>query len=167
YTAAPNSIKDFYRTGGTWTNTLAFSKGFEGGSVRFSASNLSNTGVTPNSSLDRQSLNLSAIYNITKRLNVDVRANYIIEGADNRPKISDISSNVHNSILLYANTIDLRDFKDVVTTPSGAEFPLNGNVYVANPWFTMKHYQNQTRRNRLIASGTLRYNFDNGAFIQG
>jgi len=167
YVATKNAISDFYQTGGTLTNTLAFTKGFEGGSVRVSGTNLNNNGVTPYSGLKRQSFNVSVNYNIIKRLNLDVRANYILEQGINRPKISDITANVHNAILLYANTINLNDFKDVVTTSTGAEFPINGNVFVANPWFTMKNYENRTGRNRLISSATLRYNFDNGIFIQG
>lgn len=167
YIAAKNSRDNFYRQGGTSTNTLAFTKGFEGGSVRLSASNLANKGVTPNSSLGRQSFNASANFDVTKRLKLDFRTNYIIESADNRPKINDITGNVHNSILLYANTIDLRNFEDVVTTLAGNEFPLTGNVYVANPWYTMKHYRNNTNRNRSISSATLKYTFDNGLFLQG
>ena len=167
YVAAKNSINNFYRTGGTFTNTIAFTKGFEKGSVRFAATNLDNTSIMPYSGMDRQNFSLSAQYNVTKRLELDVRANYIIEDRKNIPKLNDISGNVNNAILLHATTIDLRDFKENITTANGNEFPLNANVYVANPWFHVKKPENNQKRNRLLASASLRYTFDNGIYIQG
>lgn len=38
YVAQKNNIKNFYRTGGTFTNTLAFDRKFDGGSIRLSGS---------------------------------------------------------------------------------------------------------------------------------
>src|SRR5690606_31214862 len=37
YSAQKNNIEEFYRSGGTWSNTLALNRTFEGGTVRFSA----------------------------------------------------------------------------------------------------------------------------------
>jgi TonB-dependent SusC/RagA subfamily outer membrane receptor len=76
YNAYKNNLENFYRTGSTFTNTIAFSKSFTGGALRLSASSLSNESVVPNSGLDRQSFNLTGNFNPTERLVIDARANY-------------------------------------------------------------------------------------------
>ncbi|WP_431292888.1 hypothetical protein [Pedobacter sp. P26] len=55
YSAQKNNIEDFYRTGGTWSNTLALNKSFDGGTIRLSANDVHNNSVVPNSGLNRQS----------------------------------------------------------------------------------------------------------------
>ncbi|MBA4167081.1 MAG: TonB-dependent receptor plug domain-containing protein, partial [Chitinophagaceae bacterium] len=89
YVAQKDNLKNFYRTGSTFTNTVALNQTFTGGNIRFSASDLSNNAVIPNSGLDRQSFNLTGIFNPIAKLTVDARANYILEQAKNRPFLSD------------------------------------------------------------------------------
>ncbi len=165
YSASPNNIDKFYGDGGTWTNTLSFTKGFDQGSVRFSGSNLANTNIVPNSGLDRQTFNLAAAYNITKRLSVDVRANYILENGKNRARLGDNSGNAAYGLFSLANTINIEDFKNPVDA-NGNEINISGSAFTTNPWFAAKFFKHNTKRNRLISSGTLKYAFDNGAFIQ-
>ncbi len=165
YSAAPNNIDNFYSDGSTWTNTLSFTKGFEQGSVRFSASNLGNTNIVPNSGLDRQTFNLAAAYNITKRLSVDVRANYILENGKNRARLGDNSGNAAYGLFSLANTININDFENPVDA-NGNEINISGSAFTTNPWFAAKFFRHNTKRNRLISSGTVKYQFDKGAFIQ-
>lgn len=166
YTAQQNNLKNFYRTGGTATNTLAFNKSFDGGSVRFSASDLHNNAITPNSGLDRQTFNLTANYNISKRLTVDFRNNYILEQANNRPFLSDGPGNSNFNVTLLPTTVDVRTLSKAVNA-NGSEYSYSANAYATNPWFAAEKFINNTNRERLISSATLRYNFDSGYFIQG
>lgn len=111
YTAQKNNIENFYKTGGTWTNTLAFNKSFEGfGGIRFSASDLSNNSIVPNSGLDRQNFNLSGTFTPMKRLNIEARANYIIDNTKNRPMLSDGAGNA-NYVVFLPTSIDVNNLK--------------------------------------------------------
>ncbi|MCC8424903.1 SusC/RagA family TonB-linked outer membrane protein [Mucilaginibacter sp. UR6-11] len=166
YTAQKNNIQNFYRIGQTATNTIALNRSFEGGSVRFSASDLTNNAITPNSGLNRQTFNLTANYNITKRFTVDVRNNYILEQAHNRPFLSDGPGNSNYNVTLLPTSVDVNVLKKTVN-PNGSEYGYSGNVYATNPWFAAEKFINNTNRERLISSATLRYNFDDGYFIQG
>lgn len=167
YAAAKNNLTNFYQPGGTWTNTLAFSKGFETGALRFSASDLNNSGVMPNNKLNRKTFNLSGTLNISPRLRLDVMGNYVVERADNRPKLGDVTMNANHAISLYATSLDLLDFKGNGRDPSGNEERITSNAYITNPWFAANNYENATGRDRLISSVTLNYHLDNGFFIQG
>ena len=166
YVAQKDNLENFYRTGGTATNTIAFNRGFEGGSIRFSASDLSNRAITPGSGLNRQSFNLSANYNITKNLTVDARANYILEQAKNRPFLSDGAGNSNYNVTLLPTSVDVRTLKKTVND-DGSEYAYSANTFATNPWFAANNFINNTKRQRLISSVSLRYNFDNGAFLQG
>ncbi|HTH82519.1 MAG TPA: SusC/RagA family TonB-linked outer membrane protein [Mucilaginibacter sp.] len=165
YIAQTNNIKNFYRTGGTATNTIAFNKSFEGGSIRFSASDLTNTAITPNSGLNRQTFNLTANYNLTKHLTIDVRNNYILEQAHNRPFLSDGPGNSNFNVTLLPTSVDVNTLKKAVNA-DGSEYGYSGNTFATNPWFAAEKFINNTNRERLISSATLRYNFDDGYFIQ-
>jgi TonB-linked SusC/RagA family outer membrane protein len=165
YSAAPNNLRNFYRTGSTWTNTIAFSKGFTDGSVRFSATTLNNKSIMPNSGLNRQSFNLSANYNLTRQLNLDVRTNYILEQAKNRPMLGDNPGSAAANVFGMANTVNILDYKNALN-PDGSEKNIT-NQYATNPWFAAYYFINNTRRSRNISSVTMRYNFDNGWFVQG
>jgi TonB-linked SusC/RagA family outer membrane protein len=166
YVAQRNNFDEFYRTGGTATNTVALNRSFEGGSVRFSASDLDNTAITPNSGLQRQTFNLSANYNVTKRLTADIRANYILEQAKNRPVLADQPGNANTNVAFLPTSVDVNTLKKA-TNADGSEYAYSSDVNATNPWFAANDLVNNTNRQRLIASATLRYNFDDGYFIQG
>jgi TonB-linked SusC/RagA family outer membrane protein len=166
YIAQKNNIQNFYRTGQTATNTIALNRSFDGGSIRFSASDLANNAITPNSGLNRQTFNLTANYNVTKRLTLDVRNNYILEQAHNRPFLSDGPGNSNYNVTLLPTSVDVNVLKKT-TNADGSEYGYSGNVYATNPWFAANKFINNTNRERLISSATLRYNFDDGYFIQG
>ena len=89
YIAQKDNLEKFYRTGGTFTNTIAFNKVFTDGALRLSANDLHNNAVIPNSGLNRQSFNLTGVFTVFDRLVIDARANYILEQAKNRPFLSD------------------------------------------------------------------------------
>lgn len=167
YAAAKNNVSDFYGMGGTWTNTVAFSKGFESGAIRFSASDLDNSGIMPNNTLNRRTFNLSSTLNVNKRLKLDVMANYVTERAANRPKLGDLTMNANHALAQYANTINLLDFKGDGRDADGNEERITSNAYIANPWFAAENYENETDRDRLLSAITLNYQLANGFFLQG
>jgi TonB-linked SusC/RagA family outer membrane protein len=166
YTAQQNNLSNFYRTGATATNTIAFNKSFDGGAVRFSASDLHNNAITPNSGLNRQSFNLTGNYNITKNLTIDVRNNYILEQAHNRPFLSDGPGNSNFNVTLLPTSVDVATLAKAVNA-NGSEFSYSANAFATNPYFAAYNFINNTNRERLISSVNLRYNFDSGYFIQG
>jgi TonB-linked SusC/RagA family outer membrane protein len=166
YSAQKGNIDAFYRTGSTLTNTVSFGKAFEGGNVRFSVSNLMNEAVLPNSGLDRNSFNFSSNFNVTKRLTIDVRANYVIDRAKNRPILADGAGNANFQVMFLPTSLDVNTLKPG-TKPNGDELLFSNNNYATNPYFATSKFINNTKRNRLIASTSVRYTFDNGLFIQG
>ncbi|RCH54392.1 SusC/RagA family TonB-linked outer membrane protein [Mucilaginibacter hurinus] len=165
YVAQRNNLSRFYRTGGTFTNTIAFNKQFDGGSVRLSASDLRNKAVVPNSGINRQTFDLNANYNISKHLVVTARANYILEQAKNRPFVGDGAGNPNFNAWFLPSSVDINTLKPG-SKADGNELSYSSNTYATNPWFAVNNYINNTNRTRLISSASARYNFDDGTFLQ-
>lgn len=167
YVAQRDNVKNFYRMGGSWTNTLAFNKSFEGGVMRISASNLDNNSVVPNSGLNRQNFNLSGTVDAIKNLTIDARFNYILEQAKNRPMLSDGAGNANYNATFLPTSVDVLTLRPGKKA-DGNELPYNtGNTYATNPYFAAYEFVHNTKRERLISSINVRYTFDNGLFVQG
>lgn len=167
YVAQRNNMKNFYRTGGSWTNTLALNKSFDFGTVRLSGSNLDNRSVVPNSGMDRQTFNFSGVFDPIKNLKIDARVNYIVEDVKNRPYLSDGAGNANYNVTFLPTSLNVGDLKPWVNE-DGSERAYNaGNTFATNPWFASYEFMNNTKRERTIGSVTARYDFDSGYFIQG
>ena len=67
---------------------------------------------------------------------------------------------------LLPTSLDIRTLSKA-TNPDGSEYGYSANAYATNPYFAAEKFINNTNRERLISSATLRYNFDSGYFIQG
>ncbi|MDN3587835.1 SusC/RagA family TonB-linked outer membrane protein [Pedobacter aquatilis] len=167
YTAQENNIEDFYRTGGSWTNTLALNKSFTGGVIRLSGSDLTNKSVVPNSGLDRQNFTLSGTFDPIKNLVIDARVNYILEQAKNRPMLSDGAGNANYNAAFLPTSVNISTLQPG-KLPNGNELSYNtGNPYATNPWFAANDFIHNTKRERLLSSFSAKYTFDNGLFLQG
>jgi len=166
YSAQQDNIEDFYRTGGSWTNTLALNKSFTGGVIRLSASDLTNRSVVPNSGLNRQNFTLSSTFDPIKNLVIDARVNYILEQAKNRPMLSDGAGNANYNAAFLPTSVNIATLQPG-KKPDGNELSYNtGNPYATNPWFAANDFIHDTNRERLLSSVSAKYTFDNGLFLQ-
>ncbi len=155
-TAQPeDNIKSFYRTGKTFTNTISLSGGSDKSNFRLSLSNLSNSGIVPNSTFDRKTINLLVGSSITDKLYVEAKANYIKEDGENRPIIGPTTRGVPNSLGMLPRYIDLDWLKDY-KYPNGkmrtwkTPAPYNPN------WLT-NEFKSDDQRDRLIGYVSLTY----------
>ncbi len=84
YSPYKNNIENFYRTGPTFTNTVAVSGGGDRGTYRVALSNLDNQSIVRNSGITRRTSSLNMDQKVTDKLAVSVFANYIDEQDKNR-----------------------------------------------------------------------------------
>jgi TonB-linked SusC/RagA family outer membrane protein len=166
YSAQKDNIKNFYRTGSTVTNTVALSGGNENGNFRLSYSNLLNQSVVPNAGITRNTINLNVNSKLTKRLIIAMVMNYLTDKSDNRPNLSDSPGNSNFGITFLPTTLDQAVLAPG-NSPNGSEINFNSNVYLTNPWFAANRFINDLSRNRIIASGSVRYNFTDWLFAMG
>ncbi|TAE21026.1 MAG: SusC/RagA family TonB-linked outer membrane protein [Cytophagales bacterium] len=166
YSAQRNNIRNFYRNGTNFTNTVSVTKGGDTGSFRLSLSSLDNQSILENSGLDRKTVNLSAEQNITPKLSFNILANYIDERIKNRPFLSDGPLNANNGLMLATN-IDQRILAPGYDPVTGREIVFSDDEYVSNPYFVVNQFVNNANRKRLISMLSTKYQFANWIYAMG
>jgi TonB-linked SusC/RagA family outer membrane protein len=188
YSYAGDNWKRFYETGSTFTNTIALSGGSETQTFRFSASKLDNKGVIPNSGFDRLNFSLATNSKFGKKLSFNSKVLYSNEDVKNRPNISDSPGNGILALYYTPGDVDVRDLigdpKKPGAIPSyemqadkgitigddkgpGEEFQVSPNLWTQNPYWAAYQQKNSDVRDRVIASGQLRYDITDFLYIQG
>lgn len=85
WVAYPNNIKDFFRTGVTFTNSVAIENSTSTGSLRASLTHLKNDWIMPNTGYQRITASLSLNQKISKNLRFTSKVSYTNRSTDNLP----------------------------------------------------------------------------------
>ena len=168
YVAHPDRIKDFYRTGSSFTNTLAFSGGNAKGSFRASYSHQDAKGISPNNDYHKRIFNLGVNQNLTDQLSVQVNVNYTNEVNNNPPQVGVQGAGSANYLYRMANSIGLDVLKEKAVTATGTETPTSGfQSTLLNPYFLMPRQFIINKRDRILGTATVRYNVAKWLYLQG
>jgi TonB-linked SusC/RagA family outer membrane protein len=160
-----NNYIDFYRTAPSFTNTASFTGGGETGAFRLSVSDLRANSMVPNSYLDRKTFNFNGSQQVTKKLNINVVANYVIENSKNRSGLSDGPGNPNNVQFIAPN----QDQATLApgTTADGKELTFTDDSYVTNPYFAANYFVANVNRTRLISALSAKYDLTKWIYLQG
>lgn len=82
-----NDYKSFFNTGVGYTNSIALAKSYNNTSARLSLSNVSQSGIVPNSDLKRTTVNLGVNSKFSDVFTVSGNINYVRTDGFNRPEI--------------------------------------------------------------------------------
>ncbi len=85
FVAQPDNVRDFYNTGVAYNTNVAFSKATENSNTRVSFTNLSRSGVTPNSRQTKNWLSINNSIDLTKQFTLNTNINYVYEYLYNVP----------------------------------------------------------------------------------
>jgi TonB-linked SusC/RagA family outer membrane protein len=165
YSKTSDDYTKFYRTGGTFTNTVALTGGNETGAFRLSISDLNNHAITPNSGLNRKTFNFNGTQTVIKNLDINLVANYVLDDSKNRSGLSDGPGNPNNVQFLAPNVS--QSLLAPGTNASGGELLWTDDEYVTNPYFAAYKFVTNTQRERLISSISARYALTPWAYVQG
>lgn len=166
YSPHKNRIRDFYRTGLNFTNSVALSGGNEKGGFRLSFANTDASALIPNSIYHKKILNIGVNYKFTEKLTTQLNANYSNEYNKNPPQIGIQDMNANTTIQTMANSIDvdwLKNRKDA----NGNEMPLSRFTNRNNPfWVAYDRFEN-VRRDRVFGNALVRYQLLDWLYVQG
>ncbi|MFC4094270.1 SusC/RagA family TonB-linked outer membrane protein [Euzebyella saccharophila] len=150
----PNNIKEFVRNGITTTNSLTVSSSNEVLNYRLGVTAMDNTGVVPNSDLQRNSFSLSASSNMSQKLTVSTNVNVVHSYADNRPASNRGTNPLQAAYSIPANVniLDIKDYK----LPGTDIYNFSDNY--ENPWFLANEVNNSYSRFRVYGNMALDWN---------
>ncbi|MEN8124544.1 MAG: SusC/RagA family TonB-linked outer membrane protein [Bacteroidota bacterium] len=166
YSYTGNNLEKFYNTGTTSVNSIALTKGGEDYNYRFSFSNFDNDDIFPNTTLNRKSFSLNAMANINPKLTSTVNAKYIIEQVHNRITIGDTPGNANTVAFVLPSSLDINDLKPG-SNEDGTELRFQPSQFISNPYWAVNDFNNDDKKNRIIASTTLRYDFNDWLYLTG
>ncbi len=106
--AFPDNVKDFYQTGVTAINSISISNGNENGDFRLGLTNLNQTGIVPNSELNRNSISFNGGTRLTEKISGRASVNYSKTTSQGRPAQGGNDPNILTSLInTLPRTFDL------------------------------------------------------------
>ena len=167
YLPNKNRIKDFYRTGGDFTNSIALNGGSDKGNFRIGFANTDAAAIVPNSWYHKKILNIGLNYRFTPNFSVQLNANYSNEYNKNPPQIGIQDMDANSTIYTMANSIDVHWLKATYKDANGNEQPLARLTNRNNPyWVAYQRFEN-VHRDRLFGNIVLRYQLLKWLYVQG
>jgi len=159
----PDNVRNFFDTGLTATNNIAFSGGTEAVSYRLSYTNLAQRGIVPNTDLGRHSVSLNTDFDVTDRFRATAVANYIQTDSDNRMGGGYDDQNVMKQFSWFGRQVDIEALEQFADGNA-----LNWNTRSnENPWFAVLHNTNGMERDRVFGATTLRFDVTDWLSLQG
>jgi len=151
------NVRDFFETGVVTNNSIAVSGGTEKSSARFSINNSRIKGIIPTHKENQLTLTLRAATNITDKLTVEGKINYIHKNADNPPGLGVFSSNnVVRDLAAMGRYVPLPFLKEYYErTGEAGSWP----AVSVNPYYLVNENKNNAERERIIGFVSARYQF--------
>ncbi len=165
YTArGDDNFKKFYRTGSTITNTAGVSGGSENATFRLSLSDMRNTGIVPNNSMNRQTVNMLASFRVSPKLSVEAKVNYVRQHTINPPETGGGGTSATVALNRMPLFLDLDWMKDYKRADGSSINYKSGTP--RNPYWIMNEMLADGRRDRVIGYVLARYKFTDWLTLQ-
>lgn len=170
YSAQPNNVSDFFKTGYNLANTLSITTGTDKTQAYFSYTNTVAEGIVGGNKLGRHNANLRLTSELTDKLSIDVKTNYIVQNIDNILRTGEES--IGTSVYLLPRSIAHSEYKDFEYRDALGQLQQNyfsdevgqagGNPY----WSALRDNSREDERNRFIGFAALKYKFTNELSLQ-
>lgn len=158
YGLIKNNIQDLFEDGVTYNNTIALSGGSQDANIRMSFTDIDNSDILPNASLERQNATLRAYSKLGKYFEIDGKLSYITEKVNNRPALTDEVTNIGNGVIGLAMNFD-QEWLQTYKNDDGTYLDYTGNIYRANPYWTINETSNRSSKDRIMGFGSVKVNF--------
>ena len=168
YEPQPSRIKNFYRHGENFSNTVTLETSNDKGGLHLSLNNTDNNGIMPNNSFNRKSMNLGFSYNLSGKFNFSGNVNYSRENNKNPPNIANQDNSVPTTIMALSNSMPLS------VLDANKYNPATGNEYIysrfmnrTNPYWILAEQFHYIKRDRIFGNVAVRYNILPWLIVQG
>jgi TonB-linked SusC/RagA family outer membrane protein len=166
YGLVNDNILSFFRTGSTFTNTIAVSGGSDKANIRASVSDMRNKDIIPNTGLNRNTFLINGTVKLGEKLSVSGKVNYVTEDVKNRPALSDNPNNVGLAVIGIAPNFDQRWLSEGYKDAYGNYKDWNGNIYRINPYWSVNEMSNTSTKKRIMGYLQANYQFNDWLNLQ-
>lgn len=146
----PDNYKNFINSSAfTTTNGVSVSSTSDKVNYRLGISNMTNSGLVPNSDLNRNNLNLSVSSKVREKLTVSTDLSYTHNWSDNRPSTQERGTNPLQWAAWTPPNVDIRQLEDYDL--GGGRVKNIGSGW-DNPYYLAYGINNSFSRNRLMGN---------------
>ncbi|NML21603.1 SusC/RagA family TonB-linked outer membrane protein [Pseudoflavitalea sp. G-6-1-2] len=156
YKFLDNNLQGFFRNGVTSMTTVAVTSGNQQSNFRASYSNVANKDITPKSGFNRNTFSLRGETVLAEKLTLEAKGTLTLENVTNRPALTDDVNNIGNGLLAIAGNFD-QSWLNNYANPNGTYIDYTGDIYRANPYWTLNRTTNNSNKKRFNGSLTARY----------
>ncbi len=168
YSANPNRITEYYRTGTAITNSVALSGGGEKGNFRASFTNTDASGIDPTNEYSKKIVNIGLNHDITEKLSLSLNVNYTHEDNENPPQVGVQGPGAPNFLYRMSTSIPLSAFRESAVNSQGVESLTSGfQGTLINPYYQQGRQFYNNIRDRFLGTATVRYEFTDWLYAQG
>ncbi|SMP32848.1 TonB-linked outer membrane protein, SusC/RagA family [Flavobacterium hercynium] len=153
-----DNVKNFYRTGFSFSNTLAISGGNESTNFRLSFGNTKDESIMPGTNFGRNNVSLSLNSAVNEKISIEANAQYASEKSHNRPYLNDSPKNASFPVTFLTPGTDIRSLRNAYDENGGEADYFGTNLYHTNPYFATQEGLNDDLRKRFIGSAKVNYN---------
>jgi TonB-linked SusC/RagA family outer membrane protein len=171
YSAQPDNIKDLFRKGKSFNNSIGLSGGTENMQTYFSYTNNKIEGIIPKNDLIRHTVNLRIQNQIGKRFSTDAKVTYINQDIENRPRTGEENAPVINIYQIARNipTSDAERYETLnnVGIPTPTPFPSTLSSIYQNPYWVLNRTAINETRDRVIGFLSARFKITDWLSLSG
>jgi len=167
YEPVRNRVRQFYRVGTNFTNTVTVANSGANGGFSLSFGNTDNKGIMENNTFNRKVINLGFTQNITSKLTATGNINYSKENNINPPQLNTQDLSVSTVIFTLANSMPFEALRENQTQPNGDEFVFSRFLVRNNPYYSMSRKFENVTRDRLFGNVALKYQFTPWLYLMG
>jgi TonB-linked SusC/RagA family outer membrane protein len=153
-----NQTRQFFETGQTFTNSVSIDGGSESTTARFSATNVRNQWITPNTGYERNSLALSVNSKINDKLTISSKVNYNNKNSDNLPGAGYGNQSLMYWYIFWQPSADLNWLKDywrIGQKDKQIFYPFS--TFPENPYAISNEFINSSNRNSVTGNVQAEY----------
>ena len=152
-----NPFEEYYGTGSSFINTVAFTGGDAESNFRASVTNQDSKGVIQRNTLSKQTLNMRGFSKLGNVIEVDGKVTYIHHMAKDRPNISEDNGSAAWAFNNMPRNISLDQLRENLTYPNGNQ-RWEWDRTSGNPYWNQQNKTNWDERNRLQTLLSLKFN---------
>lgn len=156
-----NNVKDFWRTGSTFMNSLAIEAGTDKYTGRFSLGHTKNEWIMPNTGFERIVVSANNRFEVTDKLSVSSRISYTNKTSDNLPATGYNNQSISYFMIFQNPNIDLDVYRP--RWQAGQEYiqqihPFSS--FIDNPFIIANEMTNGLKNHNIEGNVQLNYQFN-------
>jgi len=161
YSSQPDNIKDFFRTGVSFNNSIGISGGSEKMQTYLSYTNNNIQGIIPGNDLIRNAINLRISNQISKKFSTDAKITYLIQDIKNRPRTGEENAPVIDIYQIPRNVslanAKQYDFTNVLGVSTPTPWPSTLSSIYQNPYWMTNRTSINEHRDRIMGFVSAKY----------